>query len=678
MTGNYARLYPRLLPPAVFFILPGGKGWIFRSPCNLLPVESPGLMKVFIQLQDILNPRITLGETLDKVQSPSRRELFDGCILLMLQGGVLEAGDNPPDDALSVEGCQWQWMDAPIISPWDISPGEVSLMLVPGFFSRPGVVALSSDCSPADFILRWISGQRGSSLTERFAGDLVTPGAVLRWFLPAGFAETLQKGKEAVAGFLDDNPGLEPAVYFFDEKGNITNSSFVPPSPVGFHTRWGHPESLETGDLINQEMGLFSEVQIIEADGFYMATVSTGNPGIFHGGDAFSIGGGCNPCRETALGRAMGEALERYCASFYRQQALDGPSFRRVTIPLAPSQVKNPAYPPGGEYFSREQYHRCGFPYEPLKDDKKVCWAHGTFLDNVRDDLDYTRGLNREEHLSWPVSIPAGAVFLPYREEPGESVILPDSSCGLGCGATLEDALRSAILELMERHALAVAWLEGFSVPRLDSGDVLCRLSGKYAGLFSSSRRRWRFLDLSSYWGLPTLWGYCREDTTMGERFSCGSACHQDPMVCLEKTLDEIQQNRMALRDEEIRKAGEYLREDDPFKIRSYRDHLLFYNCFPHILDRPPFTGQDIHKGSFFRQEPGPATIFDLSNIICCKDASICYSILTTADVRWAGFHVVRAVSPELLHPAGAHGEMMLNLSHVATKKSLVLPHPFP
>ena len=80
------------------------------------------------------------------------------------------------------------------------------------------------------------------------------------------------------------------------------------------------------------------------------------------------------------------------------------------------------------------------------------------------------------------------------------------TSSGLACAATLEEAILVGLLELVERDAFMLVWHDRLSLPLLDwSGDeAIARIDERY---FAPSRLRYSAVDLSVFFGVPTVLG---------------------------------------------------------------------------------------------------------------------------------------------------------------------------
>ncbi len=195
-----------------------------------------------------------------------------------------------------------------------------------------------------------------------------------------------------------------------------------------------------------------------------------------------SYTGSEHPLREAAEAAAIGEALERYSGSFVPGERLVVASADQ----LGPSAVD----PERFALFSAAQHAAAGFPFAPFRRDTVVSWVDGFAVPSG-------------EHAY----LPAQLVFMPWRDAvAGETRIGHTTSSGLACAPTLEEAVLTGLLELIERDAFMLVWHNRLSLPRLDWRDdaIIERLDGRY---FAPSGHRYSAIDLSVFFDVPTVLG---------------------------------------------------------------------------------------------------------------------------------------------------------------------------
>lgn len=134
----------------------------------------------------------------------------------------------------------------------------------------------------------------------------------------------------------------------------------------------------------------------------------------------------------AALMKAVGEALERYCAAVYRDADFVHASEDDLENAVSPADLVRPDDAPASDTADE---HR---------------WVEGENL-----------ATGESAHL------PAAAVQFP---QPGERLV-PAITTGLGLGSSTVGALRSGLTEVIERDATMLAWYSTFEPLGLDVGD---------------------------------------------------------------------------------------------------------------------------------------------------------------------------------------------------------------
>ena len=208
---------------------------------------------------------------------------------------------------------------------------------------------------------------------------------------------------------------------------------------------------------------------------------------------------------DRAFMKALGEALERYCAGVYR----------RAAFTVAPERIRSNPVPPSR--FVRPEG-------KPTPDaDAPVAWVRGTDL--AADE---------------PASLPAAFVFYP----PPTEEYAPPITTGLGLGNSGAEALLSGLYEVIERDATMIAWYSTFEPLRLDVSTEA----------YDALRRRARAEDLSVTTLLvtqdvdvPVVAAAVRRESEW-PRFAAGSAASLDPAAAARSALAEALQNWMELR----------------------------------------------------------------------------------------------------------------------------------
>lgn len=373
--------------------------------------------------------------------------------------------------------------------------------------------------------------------------------------------------------------------------------------------------------------------------------------------------------RDAAEAAAIGEALERYSGSYVPDAQL--------LLARAAELGGHAVQPERFALFSDDQYAAAGFPFRRFDADTVVAWVEGFAL---------TDGA--------PAYLPAQLIYMPWRRQAAaETSIGYATSSGLACGATLEEALLTGLLELIERDAFMLVWHNRLSLPLLDWRDdpELTRLAKRY---FAPSGLRYSAVDLSPFFGLPTVLGVVHGRRGWLGALGVGAACAPTIAVAWRKALAEAFSVQRWVRDrafEEPDRLGGSARE-----IRSFDDHTLYYADHEQA-GRAAFLDQSDERRATADVAPleGANVLESIEGVVrrLAARGLKAYAVeVTSPDVLAGGLRVVRVVVPELCPLDVVHGARFLGgrrMYDAAFAAGLVPrplepadlnpdPHPFP
>ena len=153
--------------------------------------------------------------------------------------------------------------------------------------------------------------------------------------------------------------------------------------------------------------------------------------------------GGTGLTRAQAAAACVGEALERYSATYVPSE--------RLAVATAAELGEAAVAPERFGLFSARQYAQPGFPFRPFARDTPVPWVAGWSLPDRRE--------------AW---LPAELVFLADTRTDGGQRIGYATSSGLACAKTLDAALVRGLCEVLERDAFMIVWSTSLPLPLLD------------------------------------------------------------------------------------------------------------------------------------------------------------------------------------------------------------------
>ena len=347
--------------------------------------------------------------------------------------------------------------------------------------------------------------------------------------------------------------------------------------------------------------------------------------------------GGAGLTHEKAKAAAIGEALERYCGSFYSYKSFIFSSYKDLK--------ENAVNPEEFILFSDRQYkkQKKHHHYHKFTETSKINWVWGFSLIEEKPKL-----------------VPACFVYLPYFFEEKEDHIGPTISTGASCGNSMEEAILYGIYECVERDAFAIMWLNKLPVPGV---DILSSKNNKIKKLFEEnflvSDIEYSICDMTLDIEIPTYIALNIGDSNYGTLVGIGCATRLNPEDAIQKVLIEVGQNRPFLR---------YLIKNDPiWKSESDFSDIVNFDQHGQLYSRQP---ELIPMLDFIRYPNSSKRIEDVKNKSsnnAYKDIQTCLDIfrkknfdvivvdVTTNDVAEVGLKVVRVIIPKLQPIHGDH-----------------------
>ena len=143
---------------------------------------------------------------------------------------------------------------------------------------------------------------------------------------------------------------------------------------------------------------------------------------------------------EEAIRGAIGEAIERYCASHFDQSAVSISRWQQDAA-IAPSEFV---------LYSASQYERTTLRYHRWDPKDEVTWVAAYELPSRS-----------------AVLVPASLIYLQFPQQRAADVFTPATSNGLAAGPTLEYAILHGLYECIERDAFLVTWMARLPAPEV-------------------------------------------------------------------------------------------------------------------------------------------------------------------------------------------------------------------
>ncbi|MFC4246561.1 YcaO-like family protein [Natribaculum luteum] len=345
---------------------------------------------------------------------------------------------------------------------------------------------------------------------------------------------------------------------------------------------------------IDDRVGLVADIAEVESfpAPYYLATtVETAG---YSDASAPKQSAGVDADWNAALMKAVGEALERYCAGVYREDDFVHTSYDDLENAVSPTDLVRPENAP--EFDPTAEYR----------------WVEG---ENVET--------GESTHL------PAAAVQFP---QPGERLV-PAITTGLGLGSSTVDALLSGLLEVLERDATMLGWYSTYEPLGLAVDDEAFATLERRAGSEGLSVTP---LLVTQDVDVPVVAVAIHREGGEWPRFAIGSAADLDATAAARSALAEAIQNWMELRslgpDDAADAGGEI------GTYASFPDAVKSYVDVDGTIDAAAVGPDDVPSGA------------DALEAVATRTANAGLTPyaarLTTRDVEALGFEAVRVVVP--------------------------------
>ena len=322
---------------------------------------------------------------------------------------------------------------------------------------------------------------------------------------------------------------------------------------------------------------------------------------------------------------ALAEALERYCATVFSEDQFIWSS----ACELGDRAIDLDSFP----VCSERELQNPSCPLRKPSKNEKIRWVQGLSL--------------RDGSL---VYLPLVSVYITHAAAKAERFV---NSISTGCAAhtSYETALLSAILEVVERDALSVAWLQKLRLPKIDLEDPVAALGELWERYQCSSKAiRVVLFDATTDLGIPTVYGLrvSSVDKLLHTQVACSSSL--DSAVACRKVMLDLASSTVWLR-----RVGTVPGNVDDFDRLyhgpSYMAREQQADAFDFLLDGPA----RIPLAQVAANSPALST--DNSRLALAKVlarlATLGHSVyavdLSTDEALQADMRVVRAVIPSLM-----------------------------
>jgi ribosomal protein S12 methylthiotransferase accessory factor len=413
--------------------------------------------------------------------------------------------------------------------------------------------------------------------------------------------------------------------------------------------------------LVDPKVGIVGEVEEILRDPgapeFFHFAAKACDTRAFNRQANFRNTGGASVDRERAAAKAIGEAVERYCAALYEVEDL----------PLCSSADAAFKHVPPAQFalHSSQQYEQPGFPWVPFGTDTAVRWVEATDF---------------EKQVS--VFVPAAMVFVPYvyYRGSGDSPIVQPISTGLACHSSFERAALAAIYEVVERDAFTITWQAGLAPPHVRV-ETLSDASYELVERFERTGSTITIFDITLDHGIATFLAVLRSPNPESPALVFAAAAALEPDLAVHNALEELAHTRRY--SQQIKRHMRPVVKDENFtEVVDQLDHLNLYadHANQSLADFLFKSHRRLDFEEIVDRSTGNAHLDLVESMKLVRQVGhvVLLIDLTQDDVRNLGLTVVRAVIPGFQPLYMGHRIRALGGSRLRTvpQKMGYAPHP--
>jgi ribosomal protein S12 methylthiotransferase accessory factor len=229
--------------------------------------------------------------------------------------------------------------------------------------------------------------------------------------------------------------------------------------------------------------------------------------------DNWTAGGSSLVSEEEAITKTIAEACERYACTTYKRNRFMVGTYKEIPNALDPKIFTS---------YSKEQKKDDDFALFRFDDSTKFLWTQA-------------QSLTKKEK----VMIPANLVFHNYKVAPGENLIILPISNGAAAGEDYASAITRGLLELVERDAFVISWLNQLPLPKVDLNSI----QNDQIDLIKEIAKRYRLelhvMDMTNDLGIPAFVTITINRTGVGPAVLSGLKCHPDPIEAIVGSFTE-------------------------------------------------------------------------------------------------------------------------------------------
>lgn len=332
---------------------------------------------------------------------------------------------------------------------------------------------------------------------------------------------------------------------------------------------------------------------------------------------------------------SVAEALERYSLCSWHEDDLLVAAERDLTEECV-SPARWPQCSP--RELDRDD---CGLvPYDPAV---PIRWVRAWSLTRRREVL-----------------VPAIAVYLHMRPQSSSELFTRGVTTGAAVHSDIREAVLGGLLEVVERDALSLSWLQRLRLPALTvDPDLLGETARAHHETGTGSDLEIRLFDATTDFRIPVIYAVQlnpHEDALA--QIVCAT-CDLDPQRAVGKIHRELAALRVALRDH-VRREPVGRPDDGTVSVigsAAWNAARERRHVFGHLLDgdRAGHGLEDLP-----RLEPGADPLATAVSRVAERGAEVLAVDITSDEARQVGMHAVKVLVPEAVPLSFIHSERYL------------------
>lgn len=341
-----------------------------------------------------------------------------------------------------------------------------------------------------------------------------------------------------------------------------------------------------------------------------------------------AVPGGSGFDLSECMARLLFEAVERYCAAYVDRDRM---LWARAS---SESFLCGPRFPLYADF----QYAQQEWPFQPWSAQSEIWWVQGSSLFTGECRF-----------------VPASFVHVPYKATSAMEWMGPSVSTGMAAAPSWQKACLSGLLEVCERDAFCIMWMNSLSMPRLKLHPS-SRLRKNVDGFLEATGSKLTFINITNDLGVPTAAAVLQCFYRGEPIITVGSSAKPSLEQACEKAFAEAANGYIRV-IHDIEQRGEKWRPAPDFSdVTDWEWHALMY-ANPEFLDFLGFMTasseeQEVEPACGGHCDDGEALKNYLSRFKE-KFGDIVAIDLTTREFVELGMSVVKILVPDAvpLHP---------------------------